>query len=163
MTYDYAGAYNRLINARMAKPQRPHYSDYPHLSEWYPAYYRYLSEMKVWTEFAESVAKVRYVYTPPKLTHATEKGIPVPRLRKSGRRKFKNGSGVSANSRVLSHRYADEGEKGKGLRREIRRKEKLMWHAEANQELTEELQDDYDWTDYMRLTDPHDYEWHTDY
>lgn len=41
-------------------------------------------------------------------------------------------NGVSASSRIVSHRYADEGEKGPSLRREIRRKERRFWTREMN-------------------------------
>jgi len=39
--------------------------------------------------------------------------------------------GVSANSRVLPHRYASEGDKGRRYRRLIRRVEKRFWRREA--------------------------------
>ncbi len=47
--------------------------------------------------------------------------------------KSKNGSGVSASSRVLYHHYADEGEKGGWIRRLVRRREARIWKKEAEQ------------------------------
>lgn len=38
--------------------------------------------------------------------------------------------GVSANSRMVRHRYADEGDKGQWFRRFIRRREERMWRSE---------------------------------
>lgn len=63
-----------------------------------------------------------------------DKGIPVPGLRKSGRRKYVNGSGVSASSRVLSHYYADEGDKGRWVRKIVRNHERALWQAEWREE-----------------------------
>jgi hypothetical protein len=71
----------------------------------------------------------------------SSRGIPIPG---TGRRTCRCGHcsqnsnsncGVIANSRVLPHRYADEGEKGPLLRREIRRKERALWLAEAFEEM----------------------------
>jgi hypothetical protein len=39
-------------------------------------------------------------------------------------------NGVMANSRILPHRYADEGDKGQRFRRTIRRLEKVAWQRE---------------------------------
>lgn len=128
-------AYNRLTGEVMYKPKRPGYLEYAHLSEYMPAYYAYLSEMKKWEAF---IAKLpaEAVWERPKLRHATqnEKGVPVRYAGYSRRRKYVNGSGVSANSRILPHRYADEGEKGKGHRREIRRRERAQWLSEWQQD-----------------------------
>lgn len=164
-------AINRLTGERMQRPEFPESLRYSHYSEYYQAYYRYVSEMKLWDAFIARMPKVES-YKRPKLRHATEKGIPVAGLRDGARRKYVNGSGVSANSRILPHRYADEGEKGKGHRREIRRKEETLWRAEAVQEMEEyqdyeggwslyeyDACDEYDWTDYDRLTDPREYSW----
>ena len=38
--------------------------------------------------------------------------------------------GVIANSRIVPHRYADEGDKGKVYRRFIRRREERAWLKE---------------------------------
>lgn len=38
--------------------------------------------------------------------------------------------GVSASSKVVSHRYADEGEKGRSMRRLVRRREERLWKRE---------------------------------
>jgi hypothetical protein len=150
-------AFNRITKERMRKPVWPSYTDYAHDSEWYPAYYRYVSEMKLWDAFVKALPD-DYRYERPKLTHATVKGVPVAGIRSGGRRKYKNGAGVSANSRVLSHHYRDEGERGKAHRREIKRKERAMWLREWQEE--QENQGDpygYDWTDYDALTDPYDF------
>lgn len=69
-----------------------------------------------------------------------DKGIPVPHTGKWNRRKHANGSGVSASSRILSHRYADEGEKGTLIRREVRRKERAQW-------LSDWIDEGYDYED----------------
>ncbi len=58
-----------------------------------------------------------------------EKGVPVPHTGKRRYRKSVNGSGVSASSRIVS-RYADEGEKGKDVRRTVRRMEERMWRMD---------------------------------
>lgn len=151
-------AFNRLTGERMEKPKRPSAWEHEHMSEWLPLYYQYISDMKKWDAFVAALP-AEYVYKRPKLVHATEKGVPVPHLRSGGRRKYVNGAGVSANSRVLPHRYADEGDKGKGHRREIRRKERAQWLSEWQQEERETYAEEYDWTDYERLTDPRDYTW----
>lgn len=127
-------AFNRLTGERMEKPKRPSAWEHEHMSEWLPLYYQYISDMKKWDAFVAALP-AEYVYERPKLVHATEKGVPVPHLRSGGRRKYKNGAGVSANSRILPHRYADEGDKGQGHRREIRRKERAQWQREAYAEL----------------------------
>lgn len=127
-------AFNRETRERMEKPTFPKSSEYMHNSEWYAAYYRYVSEMKVWDAFVETMPPA-HQYERPKLVHATEKGIPVPGVHKYNRRKYKNGAGVSANSRVLSHHYRDEGETGRSHRREIKRKEEAVWRCEALTEL----------------------------
>lgn len=131
-------AFNRTTGERMEKPKWPDYREFPHESEWRPAYYRYVSAMKLWDAFVKTLPD-DYRYGRAKLTHATEKGVPIPRLRGGKRRKYKNGAGVSANSRILPHRYADEGDKGQSHRREIRRKERVQWQREwrAEQEETE--------------------------
>lgn len=129
-------AINRLTGERMQRPEFPESLRYSHYSEYYQAYYRYVSEMKLWDAFIERMPKVE-PYKRPKLRHATEKGVPVAGLRDGARRKYVNGSGVSANSRILPHRYADEGDKGKGHRKEIRRKERVQWLSEWEQEQRE--------------------------
>lgn len=57
------------------------------------------------------------------------KGVPVPFTGGKSWRKPLNGAGVSANSRIVS-RYADEGEKGKDVRRTVRRMEERMWRMD---------------------------------
>ena len=141
MIYYRAGkwvGFNRETRERMEKPEYPRLSEFDgDISLYTKATYRYVSEMKVWDAFVESLPPA-YEYKRPKLVHATEKGVPVPGIRSGGRRKYKNGAGVSANSRVLSHHYRDEGEKGKGHRREIKRKERALWLSEWHQEQQEE-------------------------
>ena len=146
-------AYNRLTGERMYKPERPSLWEAEHISEWLPLHYAYISEMKVWDAFIESLPET-FSYVRPKLRHATEKGIPVPRTGSYGRRKYKNGAGVSANSRVLSHHYRDEGERGQAHRREIKRKERAMWLSEWQRE--QEQEDAYSVADWFTY-DP--YEW----
>lgn len=160
-------AYNRETKERMQKPKWPDYQGYAHSSEWYPAYYRYLSAMKVWDAFVKALPE-EISYKRPNLVHATEKGIPVPR---TGSRRWHSGknsgkTGVIGSSRVLPHRYMDEGDKGKGHNRHIKRLERALWRSEALEELREEQEsyyvEEYDWTDYLRLTDPQDYVWVND-
>jgi hypothetical protein len=56
---------------------------------------------------------------------------PVPGVRRfRWHRRSGRNSGVSANSRVASHRYMDEGDKGPAFRRLIRRRETRLWRAE---------------------------------
>jgi hypothetical protein len=109
--------------------------DYPHDSEWYVAYYRHCSALKVWNSFVASCPPLPE-YKRSKLRHATEKGIPVSGLRsgRGGCWKPVNGHGVSAGSHVLSHRYACEGDKGTSVRREVRRKEDRLWRKEVERE-----------------------------
>lgn len=135
VTYVPGAIRNRLTGETMVRPVYPRFTDYPHVTEWTTAYYRYLSQMKVWNAFLEALP-TEYAWERPKLKHATKKGVPVPRTASHGRRKYKNGAGVSANSRVLPHRYADEGDKGQQHRREIRRKERTLWESEAYAELS---------------------------
>jgi len=165
MIYYRAGkwvGFNRETRERMEKPEYPRLSEFNgDISLYTKATYRYVSKMKVWDAFVESLPPA-YEYKRPNLVHATEKGVPVSRLRSGGRRKYKNGAGVSANSRVLSHHYRDEGERGKTLRREIKRKERVLWLREWEREQQEEAEygyavEDYDWTDYDALTDPYDF------
>lgn len=65
-----------------------------------------------------------------------DKGSPVPGTgRKSpaalrARAHSKTGGGVSAGSRVLRHLYADEGEKGRWVRRLVRARERALWKKE---------------------------------
>lgn len=56
-------------------------------------------------------------------------GIPVPH---TGRKRYHRTTqaGVSASSHVVSHRYADEGEKGRLMRRLVRRRETRLWKRE---------------------------------
>lgn len=62
------------------------------------------------------------------------KGVPVPRTGKRGNYGLRDSagktSGVSGNSRIVPHRYLDEGDNGKTHRREVRRKEREAWISE---------------------------------
>lgn len=49
-------------------------------------------------------------------------------------RRSKNG-GVIGNSRVVPHRYMNEGDNGPAHRREIKRREKRLWRREADEEM----------------------------
>jgi hypothetical protein len=62
------------------------------------------------------------------------KGIPVPGTGVKRHRSVNDraGKGVISSSRIVSHRYSDEGEKGPKLRREIRRKEKALFKRELS-------------------------------
>lgn len=60
------------------------------------------------------------------------KGIPVPGTGVKRYRDTSRQPGVMANSRIVSGRWADEGEKGPRLRREIRRKEKALFKRELS-------------------------------
>ncbi len=81
-----------------------------------------------------------------------DKGIPVPHTGKIRYRKHRNGSGVSASSRVLSHYYADEGEKGSYVRKLVRNRERAMWLSEWQDEQEAEygyVMDGCDVTDWF--------------
>jgi hypothetical protein len=93
-----------------------------------------------WAELAR-IAKKRYHALPE------DKGIPVPYTACRTRYKYVNGAGVSASSRVVSHRYADEGDKGKSLRREIKRVERAQWLSEWQEE--QESQEVYDTAEWF--------------
>lgn len=88
------------------------------------------------------------------------KGIPVPHTGYQRRYKHTNGSGVSASSRVLSHYYADEGEKGRMIRKLVRGRERQMWR---NEWLAEQFEtdaygyelDDYDVTEWFESVPLH--------
>ncbi|BDM70587.1 hypothetical protein HEK616_40740 [Streptomyces nigrescens] len=46
----------------------------------------------------------------------------------------RSSAGVSANSHIIEHRYADEGEKGRLIRRLVRRREARLWKREWAEE-----------------------------
>lgn len=56
-----------------------------------------------------------------------------PGSRRSKRLPGKRGGSVSAGSRALGHRYADEGDKGGWIRRLVRRREARLWKKEAGE------------------------------
>lgn len=87
-------------------------------------------------EYLNSTRKPRDYWWNP--TYAAP-GMPVAGTGKYKRRKYKNGAGVSAHSRVLSHHYADEGDKGTTVRRAIRRRERRMWLSEWEDEQRSEI------------------------
>lgn len=70
-----------------------------------------------------------------------EKGIPVPGTGGSNYHSKKDSGkgGVSGGSRIVPHRYMDEGDKGKGHRREIRRKERPMVQDQISEGLWDYL------------------------
>lgn len=147
-------AFNYLTRESMNKPEYPRFSNYGHLSEWLKAYHAYLSGMKVYDAFVATCPPFPS-YERPKMVHAKEKGIPIPR---TGYRRWhsnanKGKSGVIANSRVVSHRYMSEGDKGPDLRREIKRKERVYVAAEIAEGYAEWLygdeSDDYDPYEYV--------------
>ncbi len=108
----------------------------------------------------------------------SSKGIPVPYTGFQRRYKHANGSGVSASSRVLSHYYADEGEKGSYVRKLVRSRERQMWRDEWLTEQNEDayygyavdaysagewfMDDPYEW-DYYYGEDDYDPEDHTEW
>lgn len=159
MAYHWGRAFNPLTREWMEQPKRPSIFDYSHVSEWLPAHYQYISDMKKWEAFIAELPAT-YVYKRPKLTHATEKGIPVPR---TGSRRWHSGknsgkSGVIGNSRVLPHRYMDEGDKGKAHNRHIKRVERAQWRAEAMADMEEYSAYEGGWTLYDWEEDMYDYD-----
>lgn len=70
-------------------------------------------------------------------------GVPIPRTGRKTKYTTADGSrrsaGVSGNSHILSHHYADELENGPAHRREIRRKERSAWLREWQDEIDSEL------------------------
>jgi len=148
MSYVWGRAYNRLTGESMIKPEFPRIMAFDHMSEWYKAYYAYVSDMKKWDAFIAEIPDT-YRYERPKLVHAKVKGIPVPR---TGSRRWHSGknsgkSGVIGNSRVLPHRYMDEGDKGAAHNRHIKRVERAQWLSEALEELREQ-EDAYSVSDW---------------
>lgn len=133
-------AYNSLTRERMYRPQRPSLYSHGHYTEWLPAYYTYLSELKVWEAFIEDLpTDVKWKRS--RFTHATEKGVPVPHTGKRRWHSGKNGSGgsgVIGNSRVLPHRYMDDGDKGAAHNRHIKRLERVQWLSEWQSEQREQ-------------------------
>lgn len=163
MSYIWGSAYNRLTGERMNKPERPRILDFNHLSEWIPAHYQYISDMKKWDAFIAEIPAYA-VWERPKLKHATEKGIPVPR---TGSRRWHSGknsgkAGVIGNSRVLPHRYMDEGDKGAAHNRHIKRVERAQWLSEWQEDNTsEEAYDTAEWFGSVYVwweDDPYDYD-----
>ncbi|MFE6493395.1 hypothetical protein [Streptomyces sp. NPDC057748] len=59
--------------------------------------------------------------------------LPIPH---TGRRRWhrRRSRGVSASSRIIPHRYADEGDRGRWFRRLVRRREEKQWVREAREE-----------------------------
>lgn len=72
------------------------------------------------------------------------KGVPVPGTGRTACSGYcchssSGKSGVMGGSRILAHRYMDELDNGRWHRREIRRKERALWMAEAIAEMEEEF------------------------
>lgn len=107
-----------------------------------------------WNELAR-IAKKRYHALPE------DKGTPVPCTGKRKRRKWENGSGVSASSRVLSHYYADEGDKGRWVRKVVRNRERRMWRDEWLREQFESEEFDYDVNEWFE-SEPLVWDWYDD-
>lgn len=79
-----------------------------------------------WYEYWAWNAKRRFHALPE------EKGIPVPGTSAKRWHSGKNSgkTGVIGSSRMLPHRYMDEGDKGKGHNRHIKRLERALWQRE---------------------------------
>lgn len=110
----------------MHMPAYKSFSEFPETVKGWEAWQAQCAE---WAVYREWQRKRRFHALPE------DKGIPVPHTGYGRTYKHKNGSGVSANSRILSHRYADEGEKGALIRREVRRKERAQWLMDAAWEM----------------------------
>jgi hypothetical protein len=140
-------AYNWRTGERMLKPERPRLGMEGHISEWQAAYYYYCSQMKIYDAFVEECPPFPH-WQRPKLKHATEKGIPVPR---TGARRWHSGkssgkTGVIGSSRMLPHRYMDEGDKGAIHNRHIKRVERAQWLSEWQEDSnSEEAYDTAEW------------------
>lgn len=59
------------------------------------------------------------------------RSAPVPRTGRAKSRKYRHARTGTVGSKVLSHRYGDEGEKGPKHRRQIRRCEERLWRREV--------------------------------
>lgn len=113
----------------MQMPAYKNFSEFPQTINGFAAWQQ---QCKEWAEYREWCSKRRFHARPE------EKGIPVPGTGYSGMRKSRNGHGVSAGSRVLSHWYRDETWESKGeTRRAVRRRESIMWREEWTEELTD--------------------------
>lgn len=79
-----------------------------------------------WYEYWAWNAKRRFHARPE------DKGIPVPGTGRWRWHSSKNSgkTGVIGSSRMLPHRYMDEGDKGKGHNRHIKRLERALWQRE---------------------------------
>lgn len=77
--------------------------------------------------------------------HPEDKGIPVEGtgVRRHRRSWTHNGTSVSSGSHVLSHYYADEGDKGRWVRKLVRRRERAMWLSEWQTEQNEDAYQGY--------------------
>ncbi len=59
------------------------------------------------------------------------RSAPVPRTGRAKSRKYHNARTGTVGSKVLPHRYGDEGEKGPKHRRQVRRCEERLWRREV--------------------------------
>lgn len=118
----------------MHMPAYKSFSSFPETVKGWEAWQTQCAE---WAAYREFCRKRRFHALPE------DKGIPVPHTGYQRKFKYANGSGVSANSRILSHRYADEGEKGRNIRREVRRKERAQWLSEWQREQNEDAEYGY--------------------
>lgn len=89
------------------------------------------------------------------------KGVPIPGVSFQRRYKHTNGSGVSASSRVLSHYYVDEGDKGRWVRKVVRTRERQMWRDEWLREQFESDEFDYDVNEWFE-SEPLMWDWYDD-
>lgn len=121
----------------MQMPAYKSFSEFPETAKGWEAW---VQQCKEWEAYREWHRKRRFHALPE------DKGIPVEGTGKISYRKHKNGSGVSANSRILPHRYADEGEKGKLIRKQVRHRERALW-------LSDWMDEGYDHEDGFSVSD----------
>jgi hypothetical protein len=139
----------------MQVPEYKSFSEFPDTVKGWEAW---VQQCKEWSEYREWMRKRRFHALPE------DKGIPVPHTGYSKRRKCKNGSGVSASSRVLSHYYADEGEKGSYVRKLVRNRERALWLSEWQEEQNEDAEYGYARDTYSAgewfSDDPYMWDWY---
>jgi hypothetical protein len=111
----------------MQPPEYRSFSSFNSLEEWEEWIAEYRPKMY---EYWAWLAKRRFHAMPE------EKGVPVAGtgVKRYHSKKNRGKSGVIGGSRMLPHRYTDEGDKGKGHNRHIKRVERRMWLSEAQEE-----------------------------